>query len=86
MTHIIIKDTETDKVVGRLCVERGVQASTIVANTEEAAAALAKIAQAMNLDEIFLLRFHGDEDPPKEDGWRLTDVRVYAKQTSSSSL
>jgi len=80
MTHIIIKDTETDKIVGRLCIERGVQAATIVANTEEAGAALAKVAQAMNLDEVFLLCFH-EEEPPKEDGWRLTDVRVFVKQS-----
>lgn len=78
MTHILIKDSNTDKVVGRLCIERGVSAN-IMASTEDAAIALARIAQAMDVDDVFMLRFHGEPEPPKEDGWRLTDVRVYTK-------
>jgi hypothetical protein len=79
MTHIIIKDTNSDKVVGRLCIERGVSAN-IIASTEEASAALCKVAQAMDVNDVFLFCFH-EENPPTEDGWRLTDVRVYVKQT-----
>lgn len=78
--HILIKDTETDRVRGYLCFERGIQSATIVAASEEAAAALGKIAAVMDVDEVLLLHFPGDEEPNKEDGWRLTDAKVYARQ------
>lgn len=78
--HITVKN-DTGQCVGHACVERQSDWAEIVCEDEQARASLLTMVVALGAKRIYLVRFAGEPEPPKADGWHLINAEVWVNGT-----